>query len=266
MPTFMVSTVLTPIRLTSTLKAIANVTSATSLIALSIGLFSTSVLSSRAYAQTSACPAALSQADTSSLEGTVVSASPGDTWQTIAERYDSRADVLFEVNGCVADVPSQVFIPASLNGNIPSIAAVVNREASRELGYPLADEVDLVMSYGWQPNSTRDELVFNSGVAFSITQPNAVMATASGTVAFAGNQEGYGNLVVINHAEGLQTRYANLSNISVSVGQAVAATDVVGQVGRAGEATFLYFEVRKNSTEGWVAQDPGKYVPALELR
>jgi len=219
----------------------------------------------QASAQSSACPAALAQA-TPPIDGTVVDVSPGETWQTLAERYGRRADVLFEVNGCAAEVPSRVFVPASLNGNLPSVAAVVNRDASRELRYPLVEEADVVLSYGWQPHSTRDELVFNSGIAFSVVAPNEVVATASGTVAFADNQEGYGNLVVINHAEGLQTRYANLSNISVSVGQSVAAADLVGQVGSGGGATFLYFEVRKNSSEGWVAQDPGKYVPALDLQ
>lgn len=207
------------------------------------------------------------------FNGTVISASAGDTWQTLAERYNRRADLLFEVNGCVAAVPSRVFIPGVMSAG--AVAGTVSGRhsgrvtpstVSRELSYPLVDESDIVMSYGWQPHSTRDELVFNSGIAFAIASPNTVVATASGTVAFAGAQSGYGNLVVINHADGLQTRYANLSDISVSVGQSVAAQDAIGQVGDAGEATFLYFEVRKNSAEGWVAQDPGKYVPALDLR
>lgn len=214
------------------------------------------------------------------FNGTIVSASSGDTWQILGERYNRRADLLFEVNGCVATVPSRIFVPGAMGTGGPTATApnaapgtptgspsgAVSRTTSRELGYPLENEADIIVSYGWQPHSTRNELVFNSGIAFEIARPNTVMATAGGTVAYAGEQSGYGNLVVINHTDGLQTRYANLSDISVSVGQMVAAADTVGQVGSANEATFLYFEVRKNSAEGWVAQDPGKYVPALDLR
>ncbi|MFK8183203.1 MAG: peptidoglycan DD-metalloendopeptidase family protein [Phormidesmis sp.] len=200
------------------------------------------------------------------FNGIVVSAAVNETWQTLAERYGSRADLLFEVNGCVADVPGQIFVPGALAIGAPSVAAVASVPVSQSLGYPLANPADVVMSYGWQPNATSDELVFNSGIAFAISMPNDVLAAKRGTVAFTGEQQGYGTLVVINHADGLQTRYANLSDISVSVGQSVAAEDLVGQVGSTEGATFLYFEVRKNSAEGWVAQDPGKYVPALDLR
>ena len=199
------------------------------------------------------------------FNGTVVTVSTGETWQILAERYNSRADLLFEVNGCMATVPSRIFVPGALPAGIPNVAATSNT-TGRELGYPLANEADIVMSYGWQPHSTRDELVFNSGIAFAISSSTGVLATAAGTVAFAGAQPGYGRLVVINHADGLQTRYANLSSFSVSVGESVAAKDSIGQVGHTDSPTFLYFEVRKNSEQGWIAQDPGKYLPSLDLR
>ncbi len=198
------------------------------------------------------------------FNGRVVSAAAGETWQSLAKQYGSRADLLFEVNGCVADMPSRIFIPT-----VPDIAGATasSSQASRAqtLVYPLAEFATIVRGYGWQPHPTRDELVFNSGIAFNITQPNEVLATTQGTVAFAGEQEGYGQLVVINHQQGLQTRYANLSNVSVSVGQSVETGAIVGTVGGGSEPTFLYFEVRTNSADGWIAQDPGKYVPDLGL-
>ncbi len=197
------------------------------------------------------------------FNGVVVNPSSQESWQSLAKRYGSRADVLFEVNGCVADVPSRVFIP----GGPGAAGAIASRPtATQQLVYPLAQSAAIARSYGWQPNSTQDELVFNSGIAFAITQSDEVLAAAAGTVAFAGAREGYGQLVVINHAQGLQTRYANLSNVSVSVGQSVAAATPLGRVGENNEPTFMYFEVRTNSASGWVAQDPGKYVPDLELR
>ena len=192
------------------------------------------------------------------FNGTATSASASATWRSLAEQYGSRADILFEVNGCVSQVPSRVFIPGGLT--VASSSSQVSLP-----GYPLSQRTPIALSYGWQPHATRDELVFNSGIAFSVTAPADVLSVDSGTVAFAGEQAGYGNLVVINHSQGLQTRYANLSEVSVAVGQSVAAEGSVGRVG--GDApTYLYFEVRKNSSSGWVAEDPARYLPALELR
>lgn len=192
------------------------------------------------------------------FNGTVVDAGAGATWQSLAEQYGSRADILFEVNGCASEVPSRVFVPGGVG--------VASRSASVSLpGYPLAQKSAIALSYGWQPHATRDELVFNSGIAFTVLAPTEVLAVDSGTVAFAGERPGYGNLVVINHRQGLQTRYANLGEVTVTVGQAIGADTSMGSVG-GNTPTYLYFEVRKNSASGWVAEDPGRYLPALELR
>jgi murein DD-endopeptidase MepM/ murein hydrolase activator NlpD len=193
------------------------------------------------------------------FNGTAVTVAAGESWQSLAERYGSRADLLFEVNGCVADVPSRIFIPGA------NLISASSAETASLPGYPLSQPTNIALSYGWQPHATRDELVFNSGIAFAIAEPIDVLAVERGTVAFAGEREGYGQLLVINHAGGLQTRYANLSDISVSTGQAVTADMVMGRVG-SGRPTYLYFEVRTNSASGWIAEDPGKYLPALELR
>jgi lysostaphin len=90
----------------------------------------------------------------------------------------------------------------------------------------------------------------------------------AGTVAFAGTDATYGNLVVVNHAQGLQTRYANLAQLEVRAGQTLQPGDRLGTVApSAGEDdSFIFFEVRLNSTMGWVAQDPQDYVPAMVIR
>lgn len=193
------------------------------------------------------------------FNGTVVSVVSGESWQTVAERYGARADLLFEVNGCVAEIPSRIFVPGVM------ASARRSAETVQLPGYPLDQPASMALSYGWQPSASRDELVFNSGIAFAIPTAREVRAVDSGTVAFVGDREGYGQLVVVNHAQGLQTRYANLNDVAVSVGQTVAANAPLGSVGGE-EPTFLYFEVRTNSASGWVAQDPGRYLPALELR
>lgn len=85
-----------------------------------------------------------------------------------------------------------------------------------------------------------------------------VEATAAGTVAFAGERGGYGNLVIIDHGNGLETRYAHLGALGVEPGETVNAGDPVGKVGSTGKSTgnHLHYEVRENGQP----VDPRKYI------
>ena len=74
------------------------------------------------------------------------------------------------------------------------------------------------------------------------------MAGASGNVTFVGWQNGYGQLVVIDHGGGLTTRYGHLSHIDVAQGQTVARGEFIGRVGSTGRSTgpHLHYEIRIN--------------------
>ncbi|NJN57856.1 MAG: M23 family metallopeptidase [Leptolyngbyaceae cyanobacterium SL_5_9] len=184
----------------------------------------------------------------------------GSTWQDLAELYGTRADVLFEVNGCQAD-PRVVFVPGvnwSPNQTATGTPALVEGVLRQ---YPLPATASISTSYGWQLNSDTGNVAFHGGVDLTAERGAPVLAAGEGTVAFASNQGNYGNLVVINHSQGVQTRYAQLDSIEVEVGETVRASDRIGTVGATGIATspHLHFEVRTNSDLGWVAQDPGDY-------
>lgn len=192
------------------------------------------------------------------FNGTAVQVSAGQTWQSLAESYGTRADLLFEINGCPSTLPSRVFIPG---GN-----RIVTAAAPTSLVYPLSEPARMVLSYGWQPHPQRDELVFNSGIALAASPGTQVMSAASGTVAFVGDHNG-AVMVVVNHSDGLQTRYGNLTNVPYAVGDTVAEQSQLGTVaGSAAVESFIYFEVRTNSSEGWIARDPGLYLNELDLR
>jgi murein DD-endopeptidase MepM/ murein hydrolase activator NlpD len=64
-------------------------------------------------------------------------------------------------------------------------------------------------------------------------------------VTFAGERGGYGNLIVIQHQDGVETRYAHLAATGVREGDSVAAGQVIGRVGSTGRSTgpHLHFEV-----------------------
>ena len=90
------------------------------------------------------------------------------------------------------------------------------------------------------------------------TTGTPIWAAAAGTVIHAGWLGGYGNLVVVDHGNGLATAYAHASAILVGVGQQVAQGESVALVGSTGNSSgpHLHFEVRVNG----VAVDPLLYL------
>jgi murein DD-endopeptidase MepM/ murein hydrolase activator NlpD len=91
---------------------------------------------------------------------------------------------------------------------------------------------------------------------------------AGGRVVFAGEQGGYGQSVVVEHAPGLQTRYAHLSAISVRPGDQVPAGSQVGRVGQSGRATgpHLHFEVLEQGRRVDPATGAARLAAALKVQ
>ena len=98
----------------------------------------------------------------------------------------------------------------------------------------------------------------HEGIDIAASSGTPIRAAAAGTVIYAGWLGGYGNLVVVDHGNGLATAYAHASSILVGVGQEVAQGETVALVGSTGHASgpHLHFEVRVNG----VAVDPLPYL------
>jgi murein DD-endopeptidase MepM/ murein hydrolase activator NlpD len=97
------------------------------------------------------------------------------------------------------------------------------------------------------------------GIDISGNEGDAVYATDSGVIVYAGwNNWGYGNVIVINHANGWQTLYAHLSSYFVSCGQLVYQGNTIGAIGSTGNSTgaHLHFEMMYNG----VRVNPHDYV------
>lgn len=178
------------------------------------------------------------------------------TWKQLAAKYKVRADVLFEVNGCQS-VPQQVVFVPGVNWSPKPVVSTSNQIIQ---SYPLSQQATIALSYGWQVDTATGEVIFHSGIDLLAPAGTPVKAVNNGTVAFAGNGASYGNLVVVNHLGGKQTRYAHLQNIAVSAGNQVKQGDVLGKVGTTGKPSslqvHLHFELRYASTLGWTAEDP----------
>jgi murein DD-endopeptidase MepM/ murein hydrolase activator NlpD len=87
----------------------------------------------------------------------------------------------------------------------------------------------------------------NDGVDLSSPQGTTVRAAAAGEVVYAGDQvPGFGNLVLVKHADGWVTAYAHLDRTSVQMRQAVMQGQEIGEVGSSGGVSEpqLHFEVR----------------------
>ncbi|GGA46996.1 M23 family metallopeptidase [Paenibacillus physcomitrellae] len=91
-----------------------------------------------------------------------------------------------------------------------------------------------------------------------ISSNYTIHAAADGKVTFTGVKTGYGNCIVIKHANGYETLYGHLSKISVSTGDNVSQGDKIGIMGSTGHSTgiHLHFEIHKNGE----LQNPTKYL------
>ncbi|MDP1568634.1 MAG: M23 family metallopeptidase [Vicinamibacterales bacterium] len=89
---------------------------------------------------------------------------------------------------------------------------------------------------------------YHPGLDISADRGSPVYATADGTVRHSSYQGAYGNLVIVDHGFGLETRYGHLSAFKVKAGDTVKRGDLVGLVGSTGRATgpHLHYEVRVN--------------------
>jgi murein DD-endopeptidase MepM/ murein hydrolase activator NlpD len=103
-------------------------------------------------------------------------------------------------------------------------------------------------TYGRRADPFTGESDFHRGLDIATEKGRPVFATAEGTVSSASRSGEYGNLVVVNHAFGLSTRYGHLSKFNVTAGQSVKRGDVIGYVGSTGRSTgsHLHYEIRVN--------------------
>jgi murein DD-endopeptidase MepM/ murein hydrolase activator NlpD len=89
---------------------------------------------------------------------------------------------------------------------------------------------------------------FHPGLDIAGEKGQPIYATAAGLVTHAEYQGGYGNLVVVDHGFGLETKYGHLSSFTVKPGQTVKRGEELGRLGATGRATgyHLHYEVRAN--------------------
>jgi murein DD-endopeptidase MepM/ murein hydrolase activator NlpD len=105
-------------------------------------------------------------------------------------------------------------------------------------------------SFGERIDPFNGEGAFHSGVDIGTHYGAPIIAPADGVVTFCDQMGGYGRAIMIDHGNGISTRYGHLSGFAVTSGQSVHRGDVIGYVGESGRSTgpHLHYEVRINDT------------------
>ncbi|HEX7931258.1 MAG TPA: M23 family metallopeptidase, partial [Sphingomicrobium sp.] len=120
----------------------------------------------------------------------------------------------------------------------------------------------LMMSsgFGYRSDPFTGGAAMHAGLDFRGPIGTPILAAAPGRVSFVGQKSGYGNVVEVDHGQGILTRYAHLSGFTTAVGTQVAAGQQIAKMGSTGRSTgsHLHFEVRLNG----VAVNPRRFLEA----
>jgi murein DD-endopeptidase MepM/ murein hydrolase activator NlpD len=116
----------------------------------------------------------------------------------------------------------------------------------------------MTSSFGQRVSPFTGRKEFHKGVDIANRNGTAILATANGVVAFAGEKGTMGNVLVIDHGHGMITRYAHLSEFLKKQGAKVKRGDIIAQMGNSGRSTgpHLHYEVHLNG----VPINPAQYI------
>ncbi|MEX1227523.1 MAG: M23 family metallopeptidase [Marinobacter sp.] len=112
--------------------------------------------------------------------------------------------------------------------------------------------------YGYRSDPFTGRRTWHAGVDLAGKEGSDIIAVAAGVVTYSNDRHGYGNLVEIDHGDGLITRYAHAKELKVEVGDVVQKGQVVALMGSTGRSTgpHVHFEVLRNGK----SQNPEDYI------
>jgi murein DD-endopeptidase MepM/ murein hydrolase activator NlpD len=202
------------------------------------------------------------------IDGVYHTVVKGDTLAKIAKKYEANVDDIVQCvyNNLDSENPQialddKLIVPGGVKPYISRFVTAyqgtIPQDAKRGTGiFSWPATGILTDRFGFRTLSGR----WHSGLDISGYTGADVSASDSGFVTFAGwSKSGYGNLVIIDHRNGFETRYAHLSTILVSAGQSVGKGQLVSLMGSTGNSTgpHLHFEIREKG----VRKNPELYLP-----
>lgn len=173
-----------------------------------------------------------------------------DTLSEVREDKDHALAHMAELQAQSASLAAR--IRSAQSAAVQSSAAQVTTGAPSAAGFIWPVHGVLTSYYGWRWGRMHE------GIDLAVASGTSVVASAAGTVIVAGWMGGYGNLVVIDHGNGIATAYGHNTSITVGSGQQVAQGQLIAYSGNTGNSTgpHVHFEVRVHGA----AVDPLGYL------
>lgn len=164
----------------------------------------------------------------------------GENLTVIARRYKTTINSIISENQL-----SNTMVKAGQVLKVPTNQASTVKQAP---SWRMPTRGRLSDRYGYRNHPIHKRRLFHAGIDVAAPRGTPIVAAMKGKVIFAGRRSGYGNLVIISHANGFSTRYAHCNTINVRNGQNVRSGQLIARVGATGLATgnHLHFEIRKN--------------------
>ncbi|MBD3270734.1 peptidoglycan DD-metalloendopeptidase family protein [Candidatus Peregrinibacteria bacterium] len=217
------------------------------------------------------------------VDGVGYNVEKGDSIEKIAEKFGVETEAISKQNGLEGEttlvagqslfIPGAKPLPAPVIRTTPSYVASSNRvvasapsvasSASIGSNSTAAPAVGKSMIWPTRGKVTQGYRAGHYAIDIADVSKPPIWAANSGTIIKVSTGTwggGYGNHVIIDHGNGLQTLYAHMETVAVSNGQQVGQGDVIGKMGRTGRVygrtgIHLHFEVRKNG----IKQNPANY-------
>lgn len=167
---------------------------------------------------------------------------------TATSRIDREELGTPQVTGTAIPAPPQQVVPASVAARVPDATPPRTGKFMR----PVSGSV--LSAYGPKPDGQH-----NDGVNIKAARGTPVKAAENGVIVYASNElKGYGNMILIRHADRWMTAYTHLDTMTLQRGATVRQGDIIGTVGSTGSVNQpqLHFEIRR----GTDALNPEKYM------
>ncbi|MCJ8143168.1 M23 family metallopeptidase [Ancylobacter sp. A5.8] len=194
---------------------------------------------------------------------TAIAAATPKATQAAVAAVPAAKPLVAAATPAVTAAATQAVATASAEPKAQTIAAVkpaqsaddVRSDSGVQFRWPVRGRV--ISGFGPKPGGQQNE-----GINVSVPEGTSVKAAEDGVVAYAGSElKGYGNLVLIKHADGWVTAYAHNSTLDVKKGDTVKRGQVIAKAGQTGSVTSpqVHFEIRKGSQP----VDPSQHLAGL---
>jgi murein DD-endopeptidase MepM/ murein hydrolase activator NlpD len=187
---------------------------------------------------------------------------PGQGLSDIARAYNIPLKSILQANHLSGDADVKLgqalYLPGADYLSQSNVHWIALKALEDEKGFLKPTSGRFADGFGPRINPISGKKEFHPGLDLAPGWRARVVAAQNGEVLFAGIRAGYGRLIILDHGNGLTTRYGHLDQILVKLHQTVLKGDLIGRVGMTGMATgpHLHFEVRLNN----VPQNPLLYL------